>query len=85
MSIFFHFFFRRARTHCDLFILTKEALDLVLESYPEIKDKITLRAKNETKRAKRMSQVVRDMQDERRSSASEGTNVVRVGGRVNGE
>ena len=55
----------------------------MLESYPEIKDKITLRAKNETKRAKRMSQVMRDIQDERRSSASEGTNVVRVGGHVN--
>ena len=70
----------RARTHCDVFVLNKEALDQVLDSYPGIKQKITSRARNENRRALRMNQVVRDLQDERRAPPqdSDVTGMLRV-------
>ena len=51
----------RARTNCDLFILTKNDLDFVLESYPYLKGKITRIAKAEMSKAKLINESTKMM------------------------
>ena len=59
----------RAKSHCDLFVLSKEALDFVLKSYPDIREQIKIRVQDKrADRAKKFlkSQVTRTMQDDDR-------------------
>ena len=59
----------RAKSHCDLFVLSKEALDFVLKSYPDIREQIKIRVQDKrADRAKKFlkSQVTRTAQDDDR-------------------
>ena len=61
-------YFDSAHINCDLFVLKKEDLDEVLETYPQIRKRITAHAQNEIIKAKQIEIVAKTLDQVRRST-----------------